>query len=156
VEEQKQAYPRSSAFEALLVKVYLEMWELQDNPTLFAARVERFARVWLPSMFQNKIEEKFPDCYEEMKKMENRVSLLEKARASADPFVKEAIDASSIPAEEARFAEDVWHAIIDVLTEAGFNFPLERYMGFFDPSGGRKSGTGERKGFPAKLPDTVL
>lgn len=127
--EETRIFPRSSAFEALLAKVYLELWDLQDNPAAFTNRVEKFARVWLPSMFQTKVAEKLGpegEFNEKMDKLEAEINRLEQAEAHTDPFTAETIAKGSIPAEEADFAGDIWHAIIDVLTEAGFNFPIAR------------------------------
>ncbi|RLB69418.1 MAG: hypothetical protein DRH04_05250, partial [Deltaproteobacteria bacterium] len=64
--EELKAYPRSSAFEALLSKVYLELWNLQDQPAAFASRVETFVSVFLPSMFQRKIVEKYPHLHQKL------------------------------------------------------------------------------------------
>ncbi len=41
-----------------------------------------------------------------------------------DPLSAEKIDSNDIPAEIASLADEIWHAVIDVLTDAGFNFPM--------------------------------
>lgn len=122
--EDPRIFPRSSAFEALLAKVYLELWDIQDNPTLFAQRVETFVSTFLPTMFQTRINEKFPDFDEKLAKMETEIGKLERIKFNVDPLTAETIGRENIPAEEADFARDVWHAIVDILTEAGFNFPM--------------------------------
>jgi hypothetical protein len=124
--EETRIFPKSSAFEALLARVYMELWELQDQPALFASRVEKFARVFLPSMFQGKIREKLPDFDNKLDKMEAEVDRLKRAQINVDPFTADMIERGEIPSEKADFAEDVWHAIVDVLTDAGFNFPVAR------------------------------
>ena len=154
-EPQPRIFARSSAFEVLLARVYLELWELQDNPTMFARRVEVFAKCFLPTRFRQQIAKEFPDLEEKITKLEAKIVGLEKAKLAQDPLGQEAIDAYCIPAEDVEFAFDVWHAIVDVLTKAGFNFPIDSPTSFFDPSGGKKSGFGERKGFPPRLPDMV-
>lgn len=122
--DEVRTFPRSSSFEALLGRVYIELWELQDNPAMFSRRVEMFVSVFLPSMFQKKIIDKHPDLEEKMNMMMKRVDKLEQSKNNTDALVGSAIDNECIPAEEAEFAGEVWHAIMDVLTEAGFNFPV--------------------------------
>ena len=117
-------FPRSSAFEALLARVYLELWDLQDDPATFSNRVEKFARVFLPSMFRDKLKEKLPDFDARFDEMHKNIDLLNKMKLGTDPYTADAIEKGSIPAQEVDFAEEVWHAIVDVLTEAGFNFPV--------------------------------
>lgn len=117
-------FPRSSAFEALLARVYLELWELQDNPAMFARRVETFVGVFLPTMFQDRLNAKFPHLGEKMEQMEAEIDRLERLKLSTDPFTADAIERGSIPSEEADFAREIWHAVVDILTDAGFNFPM--------------------------------
>jgi len=126
--EETRIYPRSSAFEALLAKVYIELWELQDNPRMFANRVETFVSVFLPTMFQTRIrdEKKFPGLSEKLDEMKAKIETLKQAKTDADPFTVEAIDDWGIPTEEMEFAREVWHAVVDVLTDAGFNFPMAK------------------------------
>jgi len=124
VPDETRIYPRSSAFEALLAKVYLELWDLQDDSAMFARRVETFVSVFMPTMFQTRLNAKFPDFGEKMDKMEAEIDKLEQLKPYVDPFTEEAIDRGSIPGKEADFARDVWHAVVDVLTDAGFNFPM--------------------------------
>lgn len=132
--EEIRIFPRSSAFEVLLAKVYLELWELEDrDPGRFAKRVQSFVTRWLPSMFQEKISAEMPDFERMVAELEDRIGRLEAAKASTDPLTADAIDTGSIPEENAEFAGEVWHAVVDVLTKAGFNFPLatakpRRYM----------------------------
>ena len=126
--DETRIYPRSSAFEALLARVYLELWELQDNPALFSDRVETFVSIFLPSMFQDKLKEKNPELVKKLESMKVEISKLEKTKTTADALTGEVIDHSIIPGEEADFAGEVWHAVIDVLTEAGFNFPMARQV----------------------------
>lgn len=126
MESETRIFPRSSAFEALLAKVYIELWELQDSPAMFASRVETFVSVFLPTMFQTRIKEKFPELTEKLDVMNRRVSILEQVKQKTDPLTGELIDGGSIPAEDADFAGEVWHAVVDVLTEAGFNFPMAK------------------------------
>lgn len=117
-------FPKSSAFEALLARVYLELWDLQDDPATFSNRVEKFARVWLPSMFRDKLKEKLPDFETRFAEMHKNINLLKKMALDTDPYSADAIEKGSIPAQEVDFAEEVWLAVMDVLTEAGFNFPV--------------------------------
>jgi len=124
--DETRVFPRSSAFEALLAKVYMELWDLQDNPEMFARRVEKFACVFLPSMFQTKVADEFPDFEQRLKEMEAEINKLKQVKVGTDPFTQEAIEKGNIPAEKADFAEEVWHVIVDILTEAGFNFPMAR------------------------------
>jgi len=126
MEDEPRIFPRSSAFEALLARVYLELWEIQDEPAIFNRRVEIFVNNFLPSMFQNKLrdEKRFPDLNAKMLKTRERVGIIEQARAKADPLTQIEFSASVMPSEESEFWWDVWHAVIDVLTEAGFNFPM--------------------------------
>jgi len=150
-----QVQPRYSAFESLLGKVYWDLWENQDDAAFVVNRVYRFAHSFLATMFKNRLRERFQDFDEKLARMNVNVSALEQTKRNSDPLTAEIIDNTSILFEEADFAWDVWSVIIDVLTELGFNVPFEQ-RGFFDPSGGKKSGTGKRGGFPAKLPDVVL
>lgn len=124
--DETRIYPRSSAFEALLAKVYLELWDLQDNPAMFARRVETFVSVFMPTMFQTRLNAKFPDLNEKLEKMEAEIDKLNQLKPYTDPFTADEIDRGSIPSEEADFAREVWHAVVDVLTDAGFNFPMAR------------------------------
>lgn len=124
--EQIRVFPRSSAFEALLSKVYLELWELQDNPTMFASRVNIFANFFLPTMFQEKVSDKFKDLSDDLARMNERIKQLKETRKNSDPFTRDKIDTQAIPTEEAEFAMGVWHKIVDVLTDAGFNFPVSK------------------------------
>lgn len=119
-----RVFPKSSAFEALLARAYLELWDLQDDPVAFSNRVEKFARVWLPSMFREKLREKLPDLEARFNEMHKNIALLKKMERETDPYTADAIEKGSIPAQEADFAEEVWHAVMDVLTDAGFNFPV--------------------------------
>jgi hypothetical protein len=125
-EEAIRVFPRSSAFEALLSKVYLELWELQDNPVAFASRVNVFASYFLPSMFQDKVMAKSENLTDDLTKLNTRVKELEDYKKNVDPFTEDAIRAQVIPQEEAEFAMKVWHKIVDVLTDAGFNFPVSK------------------------------
>ncbi len=122
--DEVRIFPRSSAFEALLAKVYLELWDIQDDPIAFTRRVEKFVKVFLPTMFQTKVGEKLPDFKDRLAEMEANVSRLEQTKRHVDPFTEELIDRGSIPTEEAEVAEEVWHATVDILTKAGFNFPM--------------------------------
>jgi len=121
-------FPRSSAFEALLARVYLELWDIQDDPAMFARRVEKFARVFLPAMFKVKLKEKLPDFDARLDEMHRNINLLKNAQRKTDPYTASVIDSGSIPAEEADFAEEIWHEIVNVLTDAGFNFPMARQV----------------------------
>ena len=121
MEDERRIFPKSSAFEALLAKVYLELWDASNtNPAEFAQLARRFVSVFLPSMFQKKI----PDFSEKVAKMEANIAALEKLQSEVDPLTSEEIRRTNIPEEEAALAEEVWHAGVDVLTEAGFNFPM--------------------------------
>ncbi len=75
-DEPRQFYPKGSAFEALLTRVYAEIWSIQDNPSLYAARVEQFASVWLPSMFQADVRKKIPDLEEKLLELDNTLNRL--------------------------------------------------------------------------------
>ncbi len=123
-EERRRVYARSSAFEALLVRVYHEIWESQNNPTLFADKEERIVNVWLPSMFQDEIVKKIPDYEDKVNALEAKLAQLQMATRNVDSLTAERIQTSEVPAEIAALAGDVWHAVIDVLTDAGFNFPV--------------------------------
>jgi len=125
-EEAIRVFPRSSAFEALLSKVYLELWELQDNPNAFASRVNVFASYFLPSMFQDKVVAQSKNIADDIAKLNARVKELEESKAHVDALVEDNINTRLIPQEEAEFAMKVWHKIVDVLTEAGFNFPVSK------------------------------
>jgi hypothetical protein len=127
-EDSIRIFPRSSAFEALLAKVYVELWELQDNPAMFARRVETFVSVFFPTMFQTRLKEKFPDLAEKLVRMEVNIDRLEQVKTNVDPFTEDAINNVGIPVEEADFAREVWHAAVDILTEAGFNFPVSKTL----------------------------
>ncbi len=118
-----RVFARSSAFEGLLSKVYMEIWALQDHPAMFADRVEKFVNTWLPSMFQKEIIKKMPDFEEKVKELEDSLEALREASKNADPLTQEQVTTQLIPEKVAILAADVWHAVIDVLTEAGFNFP---------------------------------
>lgn len=113
-------------FEALLTRVYMEIWSIQDDPARYADQVERFATVWLPSMFQDKIFEKIPDFDKKISALEEKLALLRAASVDVDPLTAESIESNHIPAEIAALADEVWHAILDVLTDAGFNFPVSK------------------------------
>jgi len=121
--ETRRAYPRASAFEALLGRVYLELWTLQDNPKEFYSRVETFVNVFLPSMFQRKLPEELAKKIEEMNQ---RVEALRKKKQHVDPLTAEIIEREEIPAVQMEAAREILHAAIDVLTDAGFNFPMAR------------------------------
>lgn len=126
-EEPRRIFPRSSAFEAQLAKVYLELWDIvDDDPARFVRRVNTFVSVFLPTMFQKHIKEdkRFSKLNEKLLEMLKRIDMLEKAKHDVDALTEDAINKGSIPAEEAEFAREVWHAAVDVLTEAGFNFPI--------------------------------
>jgi hypothetical protein len=124
--------PKVSAFENLLGRVYIELWELQDSPAMFSRRVEMFVSVFLPSMFQKKIIEKHPHLQEKLERLQRNVRVLESSKVEADALTSSAIDMECIPVEEAEFAGEVWHAVVDVLTEAGFNFPMRQVSSGFD------------------------
>ena len=121
MEEERRIFPKSSAFEALLAKVYLELWEVANaNPAEFAQRVRRFTKVFLPSMFQKKI----PDFSEKIANMKANIGELKELQKKTDSLTADEIEKTSIPEEEAELAEEVWHAVVDILTDAGFNFPM--------------------------------
>lgn len=120
--DEVRVFPRASAFEALLAKVYLELWDIQDNPSMFVRRVETFVKVFLPTMFRNRI--KLDNLNEKLLEMLKRIEMWETTKQNADPLTEDAINQGSIPAEEAEFAREVLHETIDILTEAGFNFPV--------------------------------
>lgn len=120
-----QPTPRRSAFEQLLGRVYLEIWEdCNTNRAEFAKRVKRFVDTFLPSIFQEKILEKIPDFEEKLAKMEASIEALKRLQSESDSLTAEQIDQRNIPEERAELAEEVWHAVVDVLTDAGFNFPM--------------------------------
>lgn len=123
-EDPVRVYPRAGAFEALLAKVYLEIWNIQDDPSQYANRVERFATVWLPTMFQEDIFKKIPDFEKKINELEIKLDQLRAASVDSDPLTIESVEQDHIPAEVAALADDVWHAVLDVLTDAGFNFPV--------------------------------
>lgn len=133
MEPEPRIFPRSSAFEALLAKVYLELWELQENDRpKFARRVRQFVKVWM-TIFRSKLPDKLPNYDEKLKKMDEKIKELEQIKQDADPLTEESIDRESIPEVEAELAEEVWAAVVDILTDAGFNFPMaaakpRRYM----------------------------
>jgi len=123
-EPQRRVYARSSAFEGLLAKVYIEIWDAQSNPSLFADKVERFVNIWLPSMFQDKIADEIPDLQSKINDLETKLTILKQASENTDPLTAESIQTGQMPIEIADLAGQVWHAVIDVLTDAGFNFPV--------------------------------
>ena len=124
--EAQRVFPRSSAFEALLAKVYLELWDLQDDPNMYTRRVRHFVEVNLPTMFQEKVADKFPDFYIEIEATKRRVDALQALKGKVDPLDADTIEKVAIPSEEAELAKRVWHYTVDVLTEAGFNFPISK------------------------------
>ena len=132
-EDAVRIFPKSSAFETLLHKVYLDLWGLRDYPQAYFDAVIRFVDVDMPSMFQEKIHDKiklFGSTYEEEKaRMEANVRLLREGMSNANPFDKALITSQEIPRARAEFAEKLWHAAVDVLTEAGFNFPMAKAPG---------------------------
>lgn len=123
--EEKRIYPRSSAFEALLAKVEMDLWNLRNYPDEFANSVREFVQIHLPSMYQDKLKEKI-DFAKEFDEMDGRVGALRKGMKGMDPFDEEAVHVYAIPAEYKELAEKIWHATVDVLTDAGFNFPISR------------------------------
>lgn len=123
-EDPARVYARSSAFEGLLAKVYLEMWDIQDDPTKYANRVLQFATTWLPSMFQDQIIKKIPDLDKKIDDLEIKLNQIRAASVDANPLTIESIENDHIPSEIAALTDEVWHAILDVLTDAGFNFPV--------------------------------
>jgi hypothetical protein len=125
-EETKRVFPRSSAFEALLAKVYLELWELQDNPPAFTSRVRNFVEFFLPTMFQEKVAGKFPDLNTAIEATERRVNALQALKSKVDSLDGDDINRLAIPLEEVELAKRIWHHTVDVLTEAGFNFPISK------------------------------
>lgn len=119
-------FPRSSAFEPFLAKVYMELWDLQDvDRAKFARRVNQFVRTWM-TVFRAKLPDKLPGYEAKLERMETAIKRLEQMKVDADPFTVEAIDKSSIPEEEAELAEEVWAAAMDVFSDAGFNATLGR------------------------------
>lgn len=124
--ETMRAYPRSSWFEALLARVALELWDLQDNPVPYVNRVKYFVRT-MPSIYRERIPNFFPGNYEEeTKKLDAKLVEWDIVKSSADALDASTIDAVAKPAEELEFAIDVWSAIVDVLTDAGFSFPMSK------------------------------
>lgn len=119
-----RVYARSSAFEGLLAKVYMEIWDVQDDPSRYATRVLQFATTWLPTMFQDQIHKKIPDLDEKLADLEIRLNQLREVSKNSDALIKESIENDRIPNEIADVTDEVWHAILDVLTDAGFNFPV--------------------------------
>ena len=137
----------------VLARVYGELWERQDDDAFVVARVYRFVRSFFP--FKDDLRNKLKNFDSELAKMEARVDKLERAKTGADSLTAEAIDGSVVPAEEAEFAWIIWEAVVDVLTDLGFNYPIYSSISFFDPSGGRRSGTGRREGFARVLPGKI-
>jgi len=123
MEEGARVFPRSSAFEMLLGRVYQELWALQNNPAEFYNRVETFVSVFLPSMFQNKMP---PELAQKIEEMEKKVAALEEKKKHIDPLTADDIERVEIPAVKMEAAREILHAAIDVLTDAGFNFPMSK------------------------------
>jgi hypothetical protein len=121
--EELKIYPRSSAFEALLAKVYIELWELQDYPSAFSKRVHTFVYFFCPSQIQDKIAEKYPDFDKDVDALMLRLGELEGVKRSVDALDASAIDNVIAPGEEQELALKVWHGVVDALTDMGFNFP---------------------------------
>lgn len=130
METTTRTFPRSSAFEMLLGRVYIELWELQENPSLYASRICRFVTIWLPSMYQEKLIAKLPNYEERIKALDERTADITKGAKGTDAFTEDYAKSTAIPIEEAEFADEVWHATMDVLTEAGFNFPISKEKGY--------------------------
>lgn len=124
--DEVRVFPRSSALEAQLAKVKLDLWELRNNPIAFTDSVDFFISTFLPTMFQKRLldKKKFPHLKEKLTAMQERVNELKAAKMGIDPLSQDTIDKESIPKEEMKGAQAVWHAVEDVLTEAGLNIPI--------------------------------
>lgn len=130
MEATTRTFPRSSAFEMLLGRVYIELWELQENPSLYASRICRFVTIWLPTMYQKKLIEKLPGFEARIAALDERTANIRKNALGTDAFTEDFAKSVAMPVEEAEFADEVWHATMDVLTEAGFNFPISKEKGY--------------------------
>lgn len=127
--EELKIYPRSSAFEALLAKVYIELWELQDNPAMFSKRVHTFVYFFCPSQIQDKIAEKYPEFDKDVDALMLRLNALEGIKGRVDALDASAIDNIIAPGEEQELAMKVWHGVVDALTDMGFNCPTSQAEG---------------------------
>jgi hypothetical protein len=75
-------------------------------------------------MFQDQISKKIPDFEKKIANLEIKLDQLNEASVGADSLTIESIENDHIPNEIAEVTDEVWHAILDVLTDAGFNFPV--------------------------------
>ena len=126
-EEAIRIFPKSSAFEMLLGKVQLDLWEAQTNPALYYRLVKHFVDVDLPTMFQNKVKEKI-DFDVEFNKLEESIKRLREVQQKTDALNAAEIENNDIPAEYSLFATKVWHATVDVLTAVGLELHAEKAL----------------------------
>lgn len=124
-EDSVRIFPKSSAFEMLLGKVQLDLWEAQTKPALYYQLVRHFVRVSLPSMFQDEVRKKI-DFDAEFGSVEKEINKLRKKQQTSDALIADDIEKTSIPETYMEFAEKVWHTTVDVLTAAGMQFPMAK------------------------------
>jgi len=126
MEKEQRIFPKSSAFELLLGKVYLELWELDNNdPAEFAKRVNNFVDHWFP--WRKELKEKFPELREKLEQMDRNIKSLKQMQLQTDPLSADEIERRNIPEEEANYAREVWRAVREILKDKGFDFPI-RYL----------------------------
>jgi hypothetical protein len=125
VDDETKIFPRFSAFEVLLSKVYLELWDRQNSdPAGFALRVEHFANTWFS--WTDELILKFPDLKQKLDQLHARIKNLQTIKNDVDPFTADIIDRVIIPNEDADFAREVWRGIRKILTDKGFDYPIVR------------------------------